>query len=84
MAVGSFKPYNKKAELYNFGTGAWKTVDDYPNPGLPGAGVYDHEMLYIAEIRSFLVIGGWNGPDGSDYLSQIAQFKNGIWYDQDA
>ena len=81
LVVGSHGPYNKKTELYNYGSGAWKSVDDYPFPGLPGAGVYDSELLYIPETLSFLVIGGWNGPDGANYLSQIAQFKNDKWYD---
>ena len=71
---------SKKAELYNFGTGAWDTVDDYPfgyGSYAVAKAVYDYEMLFISEIRSFLVIGGYSGG----MLSQIASFQNGVLSD---
>ena len=76
LAVGSWYPNNKKAELYNFGTGAWKMIDDYPF-GSESERLSDYEMLYIPETRSYLVIGG----DDGYYLSQIAKLKNGAWSD---
>ena len=35
-------------------------------------------MLFIAETRSYLLIGGY---DGDDDLSQIAKFQGGVWSD---
>ena len=75
MAVGSYSPDNKKAELYNFGIGKWKTVDDYPF-GTNRYMLFD--MLYLPITSTYLVIGG---SDSSGYLSQIAAFKNGVWSD---
>ena len=75
LAVGSAYPANNKAELYNFGSGTWKTVDDYPF--CRGMGCSDYDMLYIPETSSYLVIGG----DSSRPISQIARFKDGAWSD---
>ena len=74
FAVGSYSPANVKAELFNFGTGAWTTVDDYPFTS--SQGVTDFDMIYISETFSYFVIGG-----KSPSLSQIAQFKDGAWFD---
>ena len=38
----------------------------------------NYEMLYIPEISSYLVIGGYSGDVN---LAKIAQFKNGAWSD---
>ena len=77
MAVGSYSPYNVKAELYNFGVGAWKTVENYPYA--IGAGVYHYGMVFIPEKNSFFVIGGFTGEAGRDSISQIAKLNNGAW-----
>ena len=73
LAVGSWSSYNKKAELYSFDTGTWITADDYPFGS--GSGLADYAMLYIPETSSYLVIGGMASG------SQIAEFKDGAWYD---
>ena len=56
MTVGSGNPYHKKAELYEFGTGAWLEVDDYPVND--ETSVYNYDMVYISETSSYYVIGG--------------------------
>ena len=71
MAVGSFNPHSVKAETYNFGTGAWKTVSDYPF----GSRVYSYAMVYIPAKSSYFVIGGSDGIG----LTQIARLTNGVW-----
>merc|ERR1712106_596952 len=75
LAVGSYSPDNKKAELYNFGIGKWNTVDDYPF-GTNRYMLFD--MLYLPITSTYLVMGG---SDSSGYLSQIVTFKNGVWSD---
>ena len=77
MAVGSYSPYNIKAELYSFGTGAWKTVDDYPFG--TGKGVYGYEMVFIPKTKSYFVIGGATGSNGKNRVSDIAKLTNGKW-----
>ena len=62
--------------MYTFGTGAWTEVDDYPYG--QSTGMFDHYMIFIPEITSYLVIGG---KSGGDEMSQIAGFSNGTWYD---
>ena len=71
LAVGSSRPDNVKAELYDFGTGGWTTVQDYPY----GTYVAYYDMVYVPATSAYYVIGGYDG--GS--LSQIAKFKNGAW-----
>ena len=75
MAVGSYAPSHKNAELYNFGTEAWKTVESYP---FGSDSLQDSEILYIPVMSAFLIIGG---SDSSDDTSQIAKFKDGTWFD---
>ena len=51
-------------------------VSDYPfSSGLRFNG---YDMLYIDEISSFLVTGGY---DKKQELSKIAMFTNGAWFD---
>ena len=72
MAVGSYSPYNVKAELYDFVTDDWTTVQDYPY----GAGsITNYGMVYIPATSAYYVIGGNDGGD----LSTIGMFKNGAW-----
>ena len=81
LAVGSADPqngYNKKTELYNFIASTWKTVEDYPFGS--GSGLGDHDMLYIPETSSFLVIGGAYG-NNQVATTQIAKLKDDAWYD---
>ena len=73
LAVGSYSPNNAKAEVYDFGTGDWTTVPDYPH-GVRY--VSDHDMVYIPQTSAYYVIGGY---DGSDRISTIAMLKNGAW-----
>ena len=77
LAFGSVSPNNRKAELFNFGNGGWKQVDDYPFGSGESDSVYDYDMVYISETQSYLVIGGYS----ASYLSQIAKFKDGVWSD---
>ena len=77
LAVGSYdydnvNYVNNKAELYDFGTGDWTTVQDYPYAaGL----IVDYEMVYVPATSAYYVIGGYDGGD----LSTIGMFKNGAW-----
>ena len=65
-------PDNVKAELYDFGTDAWTTVQDYPSD----AGfIVNYDMVYIPATSAYYVIGGYDGV----YLSTIGMFKNGAW-----
>ena len=75
LAVGSWQPYNIKAELYDFGSAAWTEVEDYPFAS--GSFVAYIDMVFIPEESSYFVIGGFSGSD----LSQIARFKDGEWSD---
>ena len=72
MAVGSRSPNNVKAEVYEFGTGDWTIVQDYPY-GAEYVAYYD--MVYIPATSAYYVIGGYNG----EFLSTIGMFKNGAW-----
>ena len=76
MTVGSWAEYNVKAELYNFVTGAWKSVDDYPFATLS---VYNYAMVFIPEIKSYFVIGGATGKMNADIVPHIAKLTNGAW-----
>ena len=60
--------------MYNFGTGDWDTVLDYPYGG--GMGIYYYDMMFIPETSSYLVIGGFAGDS---QLAQIARLKDGTW-----
>ena len=74
MAVGSCNPNNVKAELYDFGTGDWTTVRDYPSDA---EYVAYYDMVYVPATSAYYVIGGYSGG----FLSTIGMFKNGAWYD---
>ena len=70
MAVGSFNPSNVKAEVFDFGTESWTSVNDYPFSF--GTSVYDYDMIFMNQLSSYFVIGGHSS-------AKIAQFKNGQW-----
>ena len=72
MAVGSFSPYNNKAEVYDFVTDDWTTVQDYP---YGDEYVYNYDMVYVPATSAYYVIGGYDGSE----LKTIAMFKNGAW-----
>ena len=76
--MSSYNPDNLKSELFDFGTGEWKTVDDYP---FTSSRVTSYVMIYIPETLSYLVIGGSDGGTEIVVLSQIARFKGGKWSD---
>ena len=80
LTVGSGNPYHKKAELYEFGTGAWLEVDDYP---IEGTSVFNYDMVFIPETSSYYVIGGQYKGAGEESgpASQIGKFTNGFWSD---
>ena len=76
--MGSYltTPDNVKAELYEFGTGVWTTVPDYPF----GSAVAFYDMVYISQTSAYYVIGGQDGFILSTItLSKIGMFKNGAW-----
>ena len=82
LAVGSLT--NKKAELYNYGSDSWETVDDYPFTDL--SSVSQYVMLYIPQIRSYLVIGGSttnlkSSRNNYEIKSEILKFQDGAWFD---
>ena len=39
--------------------------------------VYDYEMVFIAELTAYIVIGGYDAR--GQWLSNIAMFANGAW-----
>ena len=75
LAVGSSEPPNAKAELFDFETGEWATVSDYPFSR--HSRFFLHEMLFISELTAYIVIGGFDGYDAN--LATIAQFQNDVW-----
>ena len=50
---------------------------DYPYGG--GSSLYDYEIVFIAELTAYIVIGGYNGK--KRWLSNIAIFANSSWSD---
>ena len=75
MAVGSSYPKNVKAEKFDFETGSWTTVNDYPYSD--GVAFFRYDMLFIPEMAAYIVIGG---EDGDYYdLGTIGMFRNGDW-----
>ena len=73
MAVDSYSP---KAEIYDFGTGDWTTVQDYPYAGPVTGAVAGYDIVYVPATSAYYVIGGW---DGFVRFSTIGMFKNGAW-----
>ena len=63
--------------MYNFGNSLWNTVDDYPFLGPSGDYFFGHRMLYIPEMSSYFVIGGYSRGT----VSTVAKFKDGTWSD---
>ena len=78
MAVGSYSPYHVNAELYDFSTGDWKIVQDYPFSGSILNAVYQFDMVYVPQLSAYYVIGG---TDGWNRLARIAMLRNGAWQD---
>ena len=56
MAVGSSNPNNVNAEKFDFETGSWTTADDYPYSD--GVAFSRYDMLFIAKMAAYIVIGG--------------------------
>ena len=80
LAVGSYDPFNKKSELYKFGTDAWNTVEDYPDNFCSGSGVAYYDMVYVPDILSFFVVGGvCRTTPNLSFVRQIAMYKDGAW-----
>ena len=75
LAVGSGTPNHVKAEMYEFGTGSWRAVDDYPFGN--GKKITNNFMIYIDEMASYFIIAGYDGKT----MSKIARFTEGVWYD---
>ena len=59
--------------MFDFGTGGWTTVDDYPYGS--GSGIFAYDMLFISKWNAYIVIGG----SDASRLAQIAKFQNGVW-----
>ena len=77
LAVGSYSSSepNVKAELFNFETGSWTEVADYPfSNGL----ISHYDMLFIPDLSAYFVIGGKNDWGSS---ATIAMFKEDVWSD---
>ena len=73
MAVGSYSPWNLKAEVYDFGMDDWTTVQDYP---YAAEYVVEYDMVYVPATSAYYVIGGFADEQT---VSTIAMFKNGAW-----
>lgn len=58
--------------MYDFATGGWTTVDDYPF----GRNVLYFDIVFIPDITAYIVVGGQIGGQFSD---RIDKFQNGIW-----
>ena len=76
MAVGSRGPNNVKAEVFDFGTGVWTRVPDYPFS--PSAVAY-YDTVYVTATLAYYVIDGISVSGDHDRLSTIAMFKNDVW-----
>ena len=76
LAIGSLKPANVKAEIYDFAEGNWTETEDYPFA--PGPDFFEYDMVYAPATLAYYVIGG---QSGDTKLKQIAMFKNGVWTD---
>ena len=66
-------PDHAKAEVYDFGTGGWTTVQDYL---YTAGGIAYYDMVYVPATSAYYVVGGW---DGIDRVSTIAMFNIGAW-----
>lgn len=77
MAVGSSSPDNAKAELYDFGTGDWTTVQDYWFGGATYIAYYD--MVYVPSTSAYYLVGGHDDTVKQSLLERIAMFQNGAW-----
>ena len=80
--VGSRTPNNVKAEVYDFGTGDWTSVQDYPY----AAGTVAYcDMVFVPETSAYYVIGGFDEGwgIGGNWIrrdqARIGMFKNGAW-----
>ena len=71
--VGSVLPNSVKAEVYDFVTNDWTTVQDYPSDA---EGVAYYDMVYVPATSAYYVIGGLGDWE---HLATIAKFKNGAW-----
>ena len=70
--------------MYDFTTNGWTEVADYP-----AFGISMYDMLYLADIDAYVVIGGRDdsarrrrsdsGPTDSGLLGDINMFQNGAW-----
>ena len=72
-----------KAEFFDFKTGKWTTVENYPYNAdkymdLPTdiPQVCHYDMLFIDELSSFFVFGG---TDNVYLFNEIIKFQNGKW-----
>ena len=81
LAIGSLKPANVKAEIYDFAEGNWTETEDYPFA--TGPNFFKYDMIYVPATLAYYVIGGAtsSGTDEMEELKQIAMFKNGVWTD---
>ena len=79
LAIGSLKPANVKAEIYDFAKDYWTETEDYPFAPGPGFSEY-----YTPATLAYYVIGGATSSENGaemEEVKQIAMFKNGVWTD---
>ena len=84
LAVGSLRPANVKAEIYDFAKDCWTETEDYPFA--TGPDFFKYDMVYVPATLAYYIIGGASSvatSSGTEMveLKQIAMFKNGVWTD---
>ena len=66
---------NIKAELFDFGTGGWTELGDYPY--VDRDYYFAYAMVYIDDLSAYIVVAGYV----SRAIKTIGMFKNGVWSD---
>ena len=74
MAVGSYAPSHRHAEVLDFRTGNWTVFSDYPYSD--GPRITSYATLFIPEASAYFIIGGSNGKIA---LATVGKFKSGVW-----
>ena len=75
MVIGSNGGAQKniKAELFDFGTGGWTELGDYPYADRDN--YFSYAMVYIDDLSAYIVVAGYVFGN----IKTIGMFKNGVW-----
>ena len=72
MAVGGEEHTN--AETYDFKSNSW--TDEKPYPPKYGDGIQDFSMIYLADLESYIIIGGWYEMERSHaYIAKFYRYN---------